>query len=232
MENKNDFSFYLDNIEYNFNNREILKNLISKLNYKYPSSIQEQILLSNKSLKKDNSQVICSVIQSELGTGKTIAYLIPLIQNLNLSLENQIQAIIITPTRELSLQTEEYINKLEKIKYKILIGGKTNIPGKIKKEKLDKKNIPTIIVGTLGKLREVLFQKKAKNYSKNFLKSLKCIIIDEADKMLEQNKPPQNLFESFLLFLLNFIFNNTNNLNQNQNIKNIVLCSASFNKET
>ena len=116
MENKNDFSFYLDNIEYNFNNREILKNLISKLNYKYPSSIQEQILLSNKSLKKDNSQVICSVIQSELGTGKTIAYLIPLIQNLNLSLENQIQAIIITPTRELSLQTEEYINKLEKIK--------------------------------------------------------------------------------------------------------------------
>ena len=232
MENKNDFSFYLDNIEYNFNNREILKNLISKLNYKYPSSIQEQILLSNKSLKKDNSEVICSVIQSELGTGKTLAYLIPLIQNLNLSLENQIQAIIITPTRELSLQTEEYINKLEKIKYKILIGGKANIPGKIKKEKLDKENIPTIIVGTLGKLREVLFQKKAKNYSKNFLKSLKCIIIDEADKMLEQNKPPQNLFESFLLFLLNFIFNNTNNLNQNQKIKNIILCSAYFNKET
>ena len=229
MENKNDFSFYLDNIEYNFNNRDILKNLITKLNYIYPSSIQEQILLSNKSLKDNNSQVLCSVIQSELGTGKTLAYLIPLIQSLNSSLENQIQAIIITPTRELSLQTGEYINKLEKIKNKILIGGKANIPGKIKKEKLDKKNIPTIIVGTLGKLREVLFQKKAKNYSKNFLKNLKCIIIDEADKMLEQNKPPDNIFESFLLFLFNFIFNNNNS---NKDIKSIVLCSASFNKET
>lgn len=233
MEKKNDFSFYLDNKYYIINNRDILKNLISKLNYIYPSSIQEQILLSNKSLKDNNSQVLCSVIQSELGTGKTLAYLIPLIQSLNLSIENQIQAIIITPTRELSLQTEEYINKLEKIKYKILIGGKANVPGKIKKEKLDKKNIPTIIVGTLGKLREILFQKKAKNYSKNFLKNLKCIIIDEADKMLEQNKPPDNLFETFLLFLLNFLFNNNNsNKNKNTDIKNIVLCSASFNKET
>ena len=145
------------------------------------------------------------MIKSEAGTGKTLSYLMPLIQSIDISIKNQIEVIILTPTRELALQTEEYINKIENVKYKILIGGKANIPGKIKKDKLDKNNIPTIIVGTLGKLREILISKKAKNFSKNFLKYLKCIIIDEADKIIEQNKPPQNLLESFLDYLFGFI---------------------------
>ena len=44
MEKKKDFSFYLDNIDNNINNKDFLKNLVEKLNYKYPSSIQEKIL--------------------------------------------------------------------------------------------------------------------------------------------------------------------------------------------
>ena len=229
MEKKNDFSFYLNKTDNNINNRDLLIKLISRLNYEYPSSIQEKIL-SSKELTNINNNISCSVIKSEAGTGKTLAYLIPLIQSINISLENQIQIIIITPTRELSLQTKEYIEKIENIKYKILIGGNANIPGKIKKEKLDKKDIPTIIVGTLGKLREILIQKKAKIFSKNFLKYLKCVVIDEADKMIEQNKPPQNLFESFLNYLFEFIFNEKNNIDKN--IKNIILCSASFDEKT
>ena len=228
MEKKKDFSFYLDNIDNNINNKDLLKNLVEKLNYKYPSSIQEKIL--SKKLENDkNNYISCSVIKSEAGTGKTLSYLMPLIQSIDISIKNQIQAVILTPTRELALQTEEYINKIENVKYKILIGGKANIPGKIKKDKLDKNNIPTIIVGTLGKLREILISKKAKNFSKNFLKYLKCIIIDEADKIIEQNKPPQNLLESFLDYLFGFIFKK-NELDKN--IKNIILCSASFNKTT
>ena len=229
MEKKNDFSFYLNKTDNNINNRDLLIKLISRLNYEYPSSIQEKIL-SSKELININNNISCSVIKSEAGTGKTLAYLIPLIQSINISLENQIQIIIITPTRELSLQTKEYIEKIENIKYKILIGGNANIPGKIKKEKLDKKDIPTIIVGTLGKLREILIQKKAKIFSKNFLKYLKCVVIDEADKMIEQNKPPQNLLESFLNYLFEFIFNEKNNIDKN--IKNIILCSASFDEKT
>ena len=197
MEKKIDFSFYLNKTDNFLNNRDILKNLIEKLNYKYPSSIQEKIL-SSKFLNNVDIPITCSVIRSEAGTGKTLAYLIPLIQSLDLTLENQIQVIIITPTRELALQTEEYVNKINNIKYKIVIGGKANIPGKIKKEKLDKENIPTILVGTLGKLREILVQKKGKIINKNYLKNLKCIVIDEADKMIEQNKPPQNFLETFL----------------------------------
>ena len=232
MENKRDFSFYLNNIGNNINNKDLLQNIIEKLGYKYPSSIQEKILSKFLNDKDKNNLISCSVIKSEAGTGKTLAYLIPLIQSIDISIKNQVQIIILTPTRELALQTEEYINKIENIKYKILIGGKANIPGKIKKEKLDKNDIPTIIVGTLGKLRDILISKKAKTFSKNFLKYLKCIIIDEADKMIEQNKPPQNLLESFLNYLFGFIFKK-NDLEKNiKNIRNIILCSASFNKTT
>ena len=232
MENKRDFSFYLNNIGNNINNKDLLQNIIEKLGYKYPSSIQEKILSKFLNDKDKDNLISCSVIKSEAGTGKTLAYLIPLIQSIDISIKNQVQIIILTPTRELALQTEEYINKIENIKYKILIGGKANIPGKIKKEKLDKNDIPTLIVGTLGKLRDILISKKAKTFSKNFLKYLKCIIIDEADKMIEQNKPPQNLLESFLNYLFGFIFKK-NDLEKNiKNIRNIILCSASFNKTT
>ena len=232
MENKRDFSFYLNNIGNNINNKDLLQNIIEKLGYKYPSSIQEKILSKFLNDKDKDNLISCSVIKSEAGTGKTLAYLIPIIQSIDISIKNQVQIIILTPTRELALQTEEYINKIENVKYKILIGGKANIPGKIKKEKLDKNDIPTIIVGTLGKLRDILISKKAKTFSKNFLKYLKCIIIDEADKMIEQNKPPQNLLESFLNYLFGFIFKK-NDLEKNiKNIRNIILCSASFNKTT
>ena len=228
MEKKKDFSFYLDNIDNNINNKDLLQNLIEKLNYKYPSDIQEKILLS-KFLNDKNNSISCSVIKSEAGTGKTLAYLIPLIQSIDISIKNQIQVIILTPTRELALQTEDYINKIENIKYKILIGGKANIPGKIRKDKINKDDVPTIIVGTLGKLRDILVSKKAKTFSKNILKYLKCIIIDEADKMIEQNKPPQNLLESFLNYLFGFIYKKNDS---DKSIKNIILCSASFNKTT
>ena len=60
------------------------------------------------------------------------------------------------------------------------------------------------------------------------MKYLKCIVVDEADKMIEQNKPPQNLFESFLNYIFSFIFNKNNELDKNT--KNIILCSASLNK--
>ena len=228
MEKKKDFSFYLDNIDNNINNKDLLQNLIEKLNYKYPSEIQEKILLS-KFLNDKTNSISCSVIKSEAGTGKTLAYLIPLIQSIDISIKNQIQVIILTPTRELALQTEDYINKIENIKYKILIGGKANIPGKIRKDKINKDDVPTIIVGTLGKLRDILVSKKAKTFSKNILKHLRCIVIDEADKMIEQNKPPQNLLESFLNYLFGFIFKKNDS---DKSIKTIILCSASFNKTT
>ena len=237
-ENKSFYS-YLYSQHSKIMNRDILNDLIISLKYEYPSKIQEKILQDlisenkEKTFNKDNN-ILCSAIKAETGTGKTLSYLIKLFQSIDLSKENEIQGIIITPTRELSLQTEEYISKIKNIKYKILIGGKANIPGKIKKEKLDKNNLPTLIVGTLGKLKEVLFyNKNKKNKKNNFLNNIKCIVIDEADKMMDQNKPPTNLLETFLNYLFKFLFKKNITVNDNNNIyKQIILCSASFNNKT
>ena len=269
MEKKEALSFYsyFNSYQNRIINKNIIYNLISELKYEYPSEIQEKIIkeiISEKkeiNLKQDkennNNNIICSVIKAETGTGKTLGYLIKLFQSINFYKENEIEGIIITPTRELALQTEEYLNKIKNLKYKILIGGKANIPGKIKKEKLDKNNLPKIIVGTLGKLREILLtnkKKKNKNNKKfNILNNLKCIVVDEADKMIDQNKPPLNLLESFLNYIFQFLFkdniqendisklkNNIINLNEKtiledyNNIKirkQLILCSASFNNK-
>jgi len=224
--------FYLQ--ENSIKNKDIIYDLIVKLKYENPSEIQIKIIKSLNSLEKEEDKkdkVSCSIIKAETGTGKTLAYLIELLQSIDFSKENEIQGLIITPTRELALQTEEYINKIINLKYKILIGGKANIPGKIKKEKIDRNNVPTIIVGTLGKLREVLLKKNKKtlkNKKDNLLSNIRCIIVDEADKMISQNKPPNNLFESFLKYLLEYLFKN----NENNIYKQFILCSASLDDKT
>jgi len=224
--------FYLQ--ENSIKNKDIIYDLIVKLKYENPSEIQIKIIKSLNSLEKEEDKkdkVSCTIIKAETGTGKTLAYLIELLQSIDFSKENEIQGLIITPTRELALQTEEYINKIINLKYKILIGGKANIPGKIKKEKIDRNNVPTIIVGTLGKLREVLLKKNKKtlkNKKDNLLSNIRCIIVDEADKMISQNKPPNNLFESFLKYLLEYLFKN----NENNIYKQFILCSASLDDKT
>ena len=224
--------FYLQ--ENTIKNKDIIYDLIVKLKYENPSEIQIKIIKSLNSLEKEEDKkdkVSCTIIKAETGTGKTLAYLIELLQSIDFSKENEIQGLIITPTRELALQTEEYINKIINLKYKILIGGKANIPGKIKKEKIDRNNVPTIIVGTLGKLREVLLKKNKKtlkNKKDNLLSNIRCIIVDEADKMISQNKPPNNLFESFLKYLLEYLFKN----NENNIYKQFILCSASLDDKT
>ena len=60
------------------------------------------------------------------------------------------------------------------------------------------------------------------------MSNIKCIIVDEADKMISQNKPPNNLFESFLKYLLQYLFKNY----ENNIFKQFILCSASMNNET
>ena len=143
MKKNETFYSYLYSDESNFRNKDIFYNLILNLKYEYPSKIQEKILEDIMPKNKDKNilnnkekNLLCSIIKAEAGTGKTLGYLIKIFQSIDFSKKNEIQGIIVTPTRELALQTEEYLSKIENLKYKILIGGKANIPGKIKKEKL------------------------------------------------------------------------------------------------
>ena len=98
---------------------------------------------------------------------------------------------------------------------------------KLKKKKFNFNNI-NIIIGTLGKIyKELKIKNKNKINNIKNLSNLNTIIIDEADKMLNQNK--NNNFSNILKVLYSII---QNNLNENNKISyNLILCSASFTKD-
>ena len=85
---------------------------IEKLGYTTPTEIQVKSI--PLLLEKD----IDFIGQAQTGTGKTAAFVLPLLEKIDLS-KNEIQALIIAPTRELANQIQEEIDKLsffEKIK--------------------------------------------------------------------------------------------------------------------
>lgn len=117
---------------------------------------------------------------SPTGSGKTLAFVIPIIEKINY-LENNIQAIILAPTHELVVQINKEIQTLSKnsnLKVKsTTILGNVNIKRQI--EKLKEK--PHIIVGTTGRILELIQMKKIKMHW------VKTIVIDEYDKMIDEN---------------------------------------------
>lgn len=113
--------------------------------------------------------------ESKTGTGKTLAFLIPIIQKININ-NNNTQVLILSPTRELALQITNEAKKLninDNINILAAYGGK-DIGSQLKKLK----NNIHIIVATPGRLLDHI-QRKAVDLSK-----LETIVIDEADQML------------------------------------------------
>lgn len=150
-----------------FNNLGINEDLCQKLktlNIDVPTQIQSKVipLLNNK----ENL-----LFQSETGTGKTFAYLLPLIQQIDIN-SQQIQLMIIAPTHELSSQIKREIQKITDIKVALLIGG---APLKRQTELLKEK--PQIVVGGPARLAELAYLKKLK------CNSIKFIVIDEVDRL-------------------------------------------------
>lgn len=117
------------------------------------------------------------IAESATGTGKTLAYILPILERLNEE-QNNTQAVILVPSRELAMQILEEIRKFTrgtKIVSASFIGG-ANIKKQI--EKL--KNRPQIIVGTTGRINELIKMRKLKMHA------VRTIVIDEADKLLSQ----------------------------------------------
>ena len=115
--------------------------------------------------------------QAQTGTGKTAAFGLPLLQKIDYS-RREIQALVISPTRELAIQTQEEIFKLGKeklAKVQAVFGG-ANIVRQIKQLK---NYPPHILVGTPGRLLDHL-QRGTVNLSK-----VKTLVLDEADEMLD-----------------------------------------------
>lgn len=115
--------------------------------------------------------------QAQTGTGKTAAFAIPVIERI--TVEKRLQAMILTPTRELAIQVADEIRKILKYKKDILVatvyGGQ-----KIGMQFRDLKAKPQIIVGTPGRVMDHMRRQTIKMHTVRFF------VLDEADEMLAQ----------------------------------------------
>lgn len=114
--------------------------------------------------------------QAQTGTGKTAAFGLPILQKID-NKEHFIQALVIEPTRELAIQTQEELYRLgrdEKAKVQVVYGG-----ADISRQIRALKQTPAILVGTPGRILDHLKRKTVK------LDKIKTVVLDEADEMLD-----------------------------------------------
>ena len=115
------------------------------------------------------------IAKSQTGTGKTLAYLLPLVQRIQTE-RDEVQALILTPTRELSKQVFDVLKLLASVRgvdAADVIGGRT-IENQIQKLKRN----PHVIIGTPGRLLDHIRRRTLD------LSAVKMVILDEADQML------------------------------------------------
>ena len=142
--------------------------LQNKWKFEYEMPVQTQLIPSMLEGKD-------VVAQSPTGSGKTLAYVLPILNRVDGSL-HKTQALIVTPSQELSMQIVEVLREWTAdtdITVAQLIGG-ANMARQL--EKLKKK--PTIVVGTPGRLNEFIKNKKLK------LHDIMHIVLDEGDQLL------------------------------------------------
>jgi superfamily II DNA/RNA helicase len=118
-------------------------------------------------------------LYAETGTGKTLAYLLPLFCRVDMALA-ETQVVIIAPTHELAIQIQRQSCDLAQnagmaLRSLLLIGG-TSTERQI--EKLKKK--PQLVVGSAGRIGELIAKGKLK------MKEVRSIVIDEADLLLNE----------------------------------------------
>ena len=151
-----------------FNIDEQLKLAITKMGYETPTPIQDKAI--PHILK--NTDVIGI---ANTGTGKTAAFLIPLIDKVLRNRKEQV--MIIAPTRELAIQIEgELIKFARDLKiYSVCCVGGMSIGHQIR----ELRYFNNFIIGTPGRLRDLIDNKKI------FLSEYRTIVLDEADRMLD-----------------------------------------------
>ena len=155
----------------NFKDLKISDELIDTLKkngIKTPTPIQEESIL----LIKNNKDILA---QSQTGTGKTLAFLIPVFDSISAKNEN-IQALILAPTREIAIQIyneAEKLNKDKNINILAAYGGK-DIKSQLNKLK---RNIQ-LVIATPGRLLDHLDRKSID------LSKLNTLVLDEADQMI------------------------------------------------
>ena len=115
-----------------------------------------------------------TILLSPTGTGKTLAFLLPLFETLDPYITD-VQALILVPSRELAIQIEQVVRTMGSgFKVNAVYGGRP-----MSKDKIEIKHIPAILIGTPGRIADHFSNDR---FSRE---SIKTLILDEFDKSLE-----------------------------------------------
>lgn len=148
---------------------ENLQNSLAKLSITSATPVQSEVI--PRILAGENV-----LFQSETGTGKTFAYLLPLINSLETLTDNQrVRIIVVAPTFELASQINQACKSVTTHKSCLLIGG---APLKRQIEVLKEK--PEVVIGTAARLVELIQLKKLKT------DGIKAIVFDETDRLVKK----------------------------------------------
>jgi ATP-dependent RNA helicase DeaD len=150
--------------------REELTRAVAELGFETPTPIQQKVIPQLLSQPSD----IIGLAQT--GTGKTAAFGLPLLHHADTA-QKKVQALVLSPTRELCMQIQEEFKKYGKylhgLKTTAVYGG-VPIGGQIRELKYN----PQIVVATPGRLIDLLERKAIS------LDSVRYVVLDEADEML------------------------------------------------
>jgi ATP-dependent RNA helicase DeaD len=142
---------------------------LNDVGYEVPTPIQQQaipLLLSKRDV----------IGQAQTGTGKTAAFALPILNNIDLD-ETAVQALVLTPTRELAIQVAEavhtYSKHLGRVRTAPIYGGDS-----IQKQIGRLRGGVQVVVGTPGRIMDHLRRGTLD------LSALKMVVLDEADEML------------------------------------------------
>src|SRR2546423_5119087 len=145
------------------------------LGYTEPTPIQRQaipVVLSGRDL------IGCA----ETGTGKTAAFLLPIIQKISEDHRPGIRVLVLAPTRELALQIQEHYQALNHVKTNVsvvAIGG-----ANIKTQISDLRRGAAVLIATPGRLLDLTERGVVK------LSAIEVLVLDEADRMLDMGFLP------------------------------------------
>ncbi|MBU1027312.1 MAG: DEAD/DEAH box helicase [Candidatus Margulisbacteria bacterium] len=147
--------------------------LLNRIRFKTPTPIQYKAI----PMAIEGKDIV-GIAQT--GTGKTMAFGIPMVQSLA---QGPGRGMILVPTRELALQVDEALGKIARplgIRSAVLIGGAS-----MNNQLRDLRRNPRIIIATPGRLNDHLRQRTFR------LREFRILVLDEADRMLDMGFMPQ-----------------------------------------
>lgn len=156
-------------------NKTYLNDALRAIHFKRLTDVQEDVI----ELFDQNRDLI---VEAKTGSGKTHAFLLPILDAL-VEEDPQVQAVIIAPTRELALQIYRFTTELlefspKEVKINLITGG---VDRQQTIEQLNSRQ-PQIVIGTPGRVHDLAFKENIlKLYTANYF------VIDEADMSLDEH---------------------------------------------